>query len=67
MKEKNYTPQKVFELLDTDKDGIVNHNEFANHFLTLKIPEMQVKDFDLIFTVIDTNDDNKISKDEFTL
>lgn len=60
------TSLKEFQAIDTDKDGYIDVNEFANYFLIgQEVNPRYVEDMIKLFKVADQNFDDKISVKEF--
>ena len=53
---------KIFDVIDTDGDGVISYNEWAVYFECIGI---DVKYARLCFDALDTNKDGELSRSEF--
>jgi len=63
--EKQKDPAKVFDRLDTSKDGFIDKTEFNAAVEKREIKKEKEIDGDKQFAKADTNSDGLISKEEF--
>ena len=59
-KEYSHKPQKLFQHMDSDSDGVLTYSEFSTN--KLRPPKRNKNDY---FSFLDINDDQKVSKEEF--
>ena len=59
-KEYSHKPQKLFQHMDSDSDGVLTYSEFSTNKLR---PSKRNKNDH--FSFLDINDDQKVSKEEF--
>ena len=59
-KEYSHKPQKLFQHMDSDSDGVLTYSEFS----TNKLRQLKRNKNDR-FSFLDINDDQKVSKEEF--
>ena len=67
MQQNNYTTKHMHETLDADGNGEVDAREFIDGLALLNIPQMQKKDFKMVFEAIDLNNNTYLSLNEFSL
>ena len=51
-----------FDVLDTNHDGYIQWEEYAEHFKIVKYDELPVRE---VFEALDTNKDGHISREEY--
>lgn len=67
MQENHFTTQQMHEMLDKNKDGQVDKQEFIDGVGILKIPGLMTRDLLMIFEAIDTDHNQYLSLNEFGL
>ena len=64
MQENNYTTASMHDMLDRNKDGMVDTKEFVDGMASLSIPGLMTRDYVLIFEAIDIDDDGVLTPEE---
>ena len=55
-------------MMDRNKDGVVDRDEFVTTLpQIMQIPGVEMRDYAIIFTALDINNDGKLSLNEFGL
>lgn len=67
MKDNNYTTATMHDMLDRNRDGMVDTKEFVDGLAGLGIPGLASRDFVLIFEAIDVDNSKYLSLNEFAL
>ena len=67
MQENNYTTASMHDMLDRNKDGMVDTKEFVDGMASLNIPGLMTRDYVLIFEAIDIDNNKYLSLNEFAL
>jgi len=67
MQENNYTTAVMHDMLDKNKDGNVDSQEFIDGLSSLSIPGLFAKDYFQIFEGIDVDQNKYLSLNEFSL
>ena len=67
MQENNYTTATMHDMLDRNKDGMVDTKEFVDGLASLAIPGLMSRDYVMIFEAIDIDNNKYLSLNEFAL
>ena len=66
LKRNGLSINKMFEHLDSNKDGVVDRDEFVNSMpIFMQIPGVDMRDYAIIFNALDLNNDGNLSLNEF--
>ncbi len=66
LKKNGLSINKMFEHLDSNRDGVVDRDEFVNSMpIFMQIPGVDMRDYAIIFNAIDLNNDGQLSLNEF--
>lgn len=66
LKRNNLSVTKMYEMMDLDKSGTVDRDEFVTSMARiLQVPGMDMKSYAMIFNALDINNDNILSVNEF--
>ena len=67
MQSSNFTTQAMFDMLDKNKDGLVDTKEFVDGMALLQITGLVHNDFVTLFEALDTDNNKYLSLNEFAL
>jgi calmodulin len=66
LKRNGITVLKMYEMMDLDKNGTVDRDEFVTTMARiLQIPGLDMRSYAMIFNQLDINNDNHLSLNEF--